>query len=301
MFRAFADVQTAEMLNLPRPRLEGGKPIVVACPMSDEQHSLQQELVERYERLRSTKVDPRVDNALNITTDGRKLATDARMLAATAPDFPESKINRLVDNVVSIWNRTTATRGTQMIFCDMGVNPTPWGYSPYDEIIRKLVEHGIPREQKELSIAESQLRDYEARLGKPFAHEAYLSELTAFRDQLKAALSGGSSDSDDKSGPNAFGLADKIKALKAANTIEATPWRVREKQSTAEEPVTARIRRQTEAIPAVAQAIGSDTAPGAGTATPSATVENSPGEPPMTFEDLIALERKRKDDGLTRP
>jgi N12 class adenine-specific DNA methylase len=102
MFRAFSDVQTAEMLDLPRPSLEGGKPFVVACPMSEEQHQLQQELVERYERLRSQKVDPRVDNALNITTDGRKLATDARMLSPTAPDFPESKVNRLVENAVSI-------------------------------------------------------------------------------------------------------------------------------------------------------------------------------------------------------
>src|ERR1700704_5846065 len=106
MFRAFSDVQTAEMLNLPRPRLETGKPIIVACPMSDEQYALQQELVERYERLRSQKVDPRVDNALAITTDGRKLATDARMLSATAPDFPESKVNRLVENVASLWNKT---------------------------------------------------------------------------------------------------------------------------------------------------------------------------------------------------
>ena len=120
MFRAFSDVQTAEMLNLPRPRLQGGKPIVVACPMSDEQHELQQELVERYDRLRSQKVDPRVDNALAITTDGRKLATDARMLSATAPDFPESKVNRLVENVVAIWNDDRHTRGTQMIFCRHG-------------------------------------------------------------------------------------------------------------------------------------------------------------------------------------
>src|SRR6202789_1045653 len=147
MFRAFADVQTAEMLNLPRPRLQGGKPIVVACPMSDEQHELQQKLVERYERLRSGGADPRIDNALNITTDGRKLATDARMLSDTAPDFPESKVNRLVENVASIWKRTAVTRGTQMIFADMGVNPTAWGYSPYEEIITKLVAHGIPREQ----------------------------------------------------------------------------------------------------------------------------------------------------------
>ena len=147
MFRAFSDVQTAEMLNLPRPNLETGKPIVIASPMSEEQQALQQELVERYERIRSQKVDPREDNALAITTDGRKLATDARMLSPTAPDFPESKINRLVENVVSIWKRSTPTRGTQMIFCDMGVNPTAWGYSPYEEVVTKLVAQGIPRDQ----------------------------------------------------------------------------------------------------------------------------------------------------------
>ena len=147
MFRAFSDVQTAEMLNLPRPRLQGGKPIVIACPMSYEQQQLQQELVERYERLRSQKIDPRIDNALSITTDGRKLATDARMLSATAADFPESKVNRLIDNVAAIWKQSTANRGTQMIFADMGVNPTAWGYSPYEDIIRKLIATGIPAEQ----------------------------------------------------------------------------------------------------------------------------------------------------------
>src|SRR5471030_2707001 len=66
MFRAFADVQTADMLDLPRPRLEGGKPIIVACPMSERQSELQQGLVKRYERIRSQKVDPREDNALAI-------------------------------------------------------------------------------------------------------------------------------------------------------------------------------------------------------------------------------------------
>lgn len=147
MFRAFSDVQTPDMLNLPRPELQGGKPIVIACPMSPDQHAIQQELVERYDRLRSQKVDPRVDNALAITTDGRKLATDARMLSASAPDFPESKINRLIDNVADIWTRTEPTRGTQMVFCDMGVNPTEWGYSVYDEIISKLEDRGIPRSQ----------------------------------------------------------------------------------------------------------------------------------------------------------
>ena len=144
MFRAFADVQTADMLDLPRPRLEGGKAQTVACPMSDEQRELQAGLIERYDRIRSSKVDPRVDNALAITTDGRKLALDGRMLHGTE-DFPGSKVNALVQNVVRIWHRTADTRGTQMVFCDMGVHPNP--FSAYDEIAEKLVGHGIPAGQ----------------------------------------------------------------------------------------------------------------------------------------------------------
>ncbi len=147
MFRAFADVQTADMLDLPRPRLEGGKPFVVACPMSEEQQDIQQQLVARYERLRSQRVDPRDDNALAITTDGRKLALDARLLAAQASDFPDSKVNALVEKVVAIWQRTAAARSAQMVFCDMGVHPTPWGYSVYEEITSKLQARGIPRPQ----------------------------------------------------------------------------------------------------------------------------------------------------------
>jgi hypothetical protein len=147
MFRAFADVQTAEMLNLPRPALEGGKPIVVACPMSEEQAALQQGLVARYDRLRTQKVDPREDNALAITTDGRKLALDARLLSASAVDFPASKTNALTANVVDVWRNNAANRGTQLIFCDMGVNPTSGGYCVYDEIIAKLTALGVPRDQ----------------------------------------------------------------------------------------------------------------------------------------------------------
>jgi hypothetical protein len=147
LFRAFTDVQTADMLDLPRPRLEGGKPIVVACPMLEEQQTLQQELVARYERLRSSKVDPREDNALAITTDGRKLALDARLLSAGADDFPGSKINALIKNVHAMWEHTVATRGTQMIFCDLGVHPTKWNYSVYEDVIQKLVARGIPRQQ----------------------------------------------------------------------------------------------------------------------------------------------------------
>jgi len=581
MFRAFSDVQTADMLNLPRPKLQGGKPIVVACPMSDEQHELQQELVERYERLRSQKVDPRVDNALAITTDGRKLATDARMLSATAPDFPESKVNRLVENVTATWRESAPTRGTQMIFADMGVNPTAWGYSPYQEIIQKLIAAGVPAEQiatigdaesdakkqalfekvrqgsvrvligstqkmgtgtnvqkrlvalhhldapwkpaeveqrdgrilrqgnenpevaiyryvtegsfdaymwqaletkarfigqvitgdnaarraediggqelsyaevkaiasgnpavltlaeadaelqrltllnknhldeqyvarrsvrdlpstikslnerlskltadeatatehaaepitigkqpidredvaavlakkleslpsgvrdttrvplgtyrglrfglvlhpqfppdvylegaisrqsglsrdhqgpravlnaleriatgyaaetvrarQDLSIAESQLRDYQARLGQPFPHEAYLSELTELRDQLKAGLSATHHDAGHEDGPSVSDLADRIKALKAANTIEATPQRIQRKQAAAEEPITARIRRRQEDTRLTNEAGSSESA----AQEPKA----------LSFQERIKRERQQHTEG----
>jgi N12 class adenine-specific DNA methylase len=589
MFRAFSDVQTAEMLDLPRPRLQGGKAIVVACPMSEEQRELQQELVRRYERLRSERVDPREDNALAITTDGRKLATDARMLSAKAPDFHESKVNRLVENVASIWKKTAATRGTQMIFADMGVNPTQWGYSVYDDVVRKLVTSGIPREQiaaigdaesdakkqalfekvrqgsvrvligstqkmgtgtnvqkrlvalhhldapwkpaeveqrdgrilrqgneneevavyryvtegsfdaymwqaletkarfisqvitgdnaarraediggqelsyaevkaiasgnpsvltlaeadaelqrltllkknhldeqyvarrsvrdlpgtiagmsdrltklttdlqtvtdhagdpiaiggraparedisdvlggkldalpgevretrrvplgnyhglgfgvvlhlqfppsvylegtiarqtalsrehqgpravlnalerlaggygsecdrlhRDLAIAESQLRDYQVRLGKPFVHEGYLSELTGLRDELKNGLSGAPQEPGSGKGPSVSETAEKIKALKAAHSIEAAPQRVRQRQSSAEEPVTTRIRRRAEGLPLVGRSSDSD--------EPAASQQ--PDEPTSatttetTFQDRIALERQNTE------
>jgi N12 class adenine-specific DNA methylase len=144
MFRAFADVQTAASLDLPRPRLKTGKAIVVACPMSAAQERLQQHLVERYERLRSQRIDPRQDNALAITTDGRKLATDARLLAADAGDAAESKIHALAQNVAEIWRQSRAQRGTQLIFADLGVHPTPWGFSVYEDVIAKLENAGVP-------------------------------------------------------------------------------------------------------------------------------------------------------------
>ncbi len=595
MFRAFSDVQTAEMLDLPRPRLQGGKPSVVACPMSEEQHELQDSLVKRYERLRSGGIDPRVDNALNITTDGRKLATDARMLSASAPDFPQSKVNRLVENVAATWRRTAATRGTQMIFADMGVNPTAWGYSPYDDIIKKLIAAGIPAEQiaaigdaesdakkqalfekvrngsvrvligstqkmgtgtnvqkrlvalhhldapwkpaeveqregrilrqgnsneevaiyryvtegsfdaymwqaletkarfisqvitanntarqaddiggqelsyaevkaiasgnpavltlaeadaelqrlnllkknhldeqyvarrsvrqlpetidrltrrlanlttdretsaahaadritirsrsvsredevkalggyldelpknvpqrqrfplgiyrglrfglvrhpqfapelylegtitrhdslsrdhhgprailnaleglavtystqcestrKELAIAEAQLRDYRARLGAAFGHESYLTELTTLRDQLKAGLSGAGPDAEAEQGPCASELAEQIKALKAGHNVEPTPERSSKPTVSAEEPVTARIRRRTEAVSASDPAMHPDAASSAGEVLLPASAQNSSQNPPMTFQEHIAMERQGKDQG----
>ena len=111
---------------------------------------------------------------------------------------------------------------------------------------------------QDLALAESQLCDYQARLGVPFLHDAYLSELTDLRDQLKAALAGKAPEPGSDSQPTTAEFAEKIKALKAAHTVEATPQRIRQKQISAEEPVTARIRRRTEAVPVSDPAIQPD-------------------------------------------
>ena len=130
MFRAFADVQTAEMLEPAPPRLEGGKPQIVACPMSDEQAATPARTGAALRAASATRRSiPREDNALAITTDGRKLALDARLLSARdgLPRLEDQRPGR--ERRPHLAARPTPTRGTQMVFCDMGVNPTPWGYS----------------------------------------------------------------------------------------------------------------------------------------------------------------------------
>jgi hypothetical protein len=139
-----------------------------------------------------------------------------------------------------------------------------------------------------------QLRDYQAPLGKPFQHDDYLSELISMRDQLKAGLSSTVYQADSEEGPSSSEVAEKIKALKAANTIEATPQRVRQKQSTAEEPVTARIRRRTEsssAFQAVRQETASDPPPRASISDP----------PPASFVERIAETPSLDDSPILPP
>jgi hypothetical protein len=135
------------------------------------------------------------------------------------------------------------------------------------------------RVRQNIVIAEAQLRDYGARLGKPFTLDVYLSELTALRDQLKTGLSGATHEPDKKDGPSIPELADRINALKAANNIEAAPQRVRQKHSSAAEPITARIRRRTEATSASEYAAAPE------------LPQNSP-TPLTTFRERIAAERQ---------
>jgi hypothetical protein len=116
------------------------------------------------------------------------------------------------------------------------------------------------RVRQDLGIAESQLRDYQARLGKPFRHDAYLSELTVLRDLLKAGLSGANSDPGAKPQRGVAELAERIKVLKGSHSIELTPQRSGKSPCSAEEPITTRIRRRKEAILASDPAIDPDSA-----------------------------------------
>ena len=162
---------------------------------------------------------------------------------------------------------------------------------------------------KDLTIAEVQLRDYQARLGKPFTHDAYLAELTTVRDQLKARLSASAHESGNESGPSTAELAEKIKTLKSANNIEATPQRARQKHSSAEEPVTARIRRRArtkddsdDSAKAGGLVSSTETSePGTQAATASSDHSNgqaatAPGSAkPATFRERLAIERARTE------
>ena len=152
------------------------------------------------------------------------------------------------------------------------------------------------RVRQDLAIAEAQLRDYQARLGKPFTHDGYLAELTALRDQLKAGLSASSQMQADEGKPTVSELAEQIKSLKTSHSTEDAPQRARQKHSSAEEPVTARIRRRTEAILPSNQAMGSDAVSPAGTpADHAGTTQDSSHKPQMSFQEWVARSRQREE------
>lgn len=141
-FRQVADIQTASMLKLPVPDLRGGKPIIISAACSPELKEIVQTLVARADRLRSGQVDPRTDNMLLVTTDGRKAALDLRLYDPGLPDLPGSKTNRAVAEVERIWRETTAQQSTQLVFCDLS---TPGrGFSVYTDMRDKLAARGIP-------------------------------------------------------------------------------------------------------------------------------------------------------------
>ena len=147
MFRQVADIQTQGMLRLPVPDTRGGKPAVVSAPCSPELKEIVQSLVERAEALRTGKVDPREDNMLLVTTDGRKAALDLRLHDPRLPDHPSSKINRAVQEIERIWRENVSCRSTQLVFCDLSIPTGGKGFSVYEDMRDKLVARGIPPDE----------------------------------------------------------------------------------------------------------------------------------------------------------
>lgn len=146
MFKQVADVQTADMLNLPVPKLVGGKPINVALPPSPQQKQMVADLADRAEEIRAGNVDPTEDNMLKVTNDGRKLALDQRLIDPDLPENPNDKVHACAENVYRIWNDTKEKRLTQLVFCDLST-PKPDGFNVYDDLRNLLITMGIPENE----------------------------------------------------------------------------------------------------------------------------------------------------------
>ncbi|MFP9226192.1 DEAD/DEAH box helicase family protein [Streptococcus equi subsp. zooepidemicus] len=144
MFKEVADIQTADMLNLPTP--EAHYEVIKTLP-SEEQKEILRSLSERADDVRNRVVEPDEDNMLKITNDGKKLALDQRLINPLLPDNPDSKVNVCVKNVFSIWDKTKEDRSTQLLFSDMSTPKGDGEFNIYDDIREKLVAMGIPKEE----------------------------------------------------------------------------------------------------------------------------------------------------------
>ena len=144
LFKESADVQTADMLNLPVPQAEY---INEVLKPSETQEEMVSSFADRAEAVRNGNVNPKFDNMLKITNDGRKLALDQRLMNDMLPDEPESKVNRCVDNAFKVWEESAPDRGTQLIFCDLSTPKADGTFNVYDDVREKLVAKGVPREE----------------------------------------------------------------------------------------------------------------------------------------------------------
>ena len=144
MFREVADIQTADMLKLPVPKVNYHN---IKTKPSEIQTEMVAALASRAEKVRARLVEPNVDNMLKITNDGRNLALDQRMIDPMLPDDPNSKVNTCIDNVYRIWEEYADTKATQLVFCDLSTPKNDGTFNIYDDVREKLVSRGIPAEQ----------------------------------------------------------------------------------------------------------------------------------------------------------
>jgi hypothetical protein len=144
LFKEVADIQTADMLNLPVPKAHYE---VIKTMPSDEQKEILKSLSERADKVRNRQVEPEEDNMLKITNDGKKLALDQRLINPLLPDDENSKVNVCVKNVFVIWDKTKEDKSTQLLFSDMSTPKGDGSFNIYDDIRDKLVDLGIPKEE----------------------------------------------------------------------------------------------------------------------------------------------------------
>ena len=171
LFKEIADIKTADQLHLPTPEVEYHN--IVAQP-TEHQKEMVKALSERAAKVHGGSIDPREDNMLKITSDGRKLGLDQRIINALLPDEPGTKVNQCVDNIMQIWRDGQADKLTQLVFCDISTpqasparkvakaldNPTMHAledavplpepepaFTVYEDIRQKLIAQGMPAEQ----------------------------------------------------------------------------------------------------------------------------------------------------------
>ena len=144
MFREVADIQTADMLKLPVPKVNYHN---IKTKPSEIQSEMVASLAKRAEKVRARLVEPNIDNMLKITNDGRKLALDQRMIDPMLPDDEGSKVNACIDNVYRIWEDYTDTKAAQLVFCDLSTPKNDGTFNVYDDMREKLIARGIPAEQ----------------------------------------------------------------------------------------------------------------------------------------------------------
>ena len=151
MYKEFADIQTADMLKLPVPKIETGKPIVVTSKPDERQKAYMKELATRSETIHSGTVDPRQDNMLKTTHEARLLGLDTRCIFKDAQPAPDSKVMKLIDNLEKNYKNTMTEKGVQIVFCDIAINEDETHFSVYKAIKQALMERGIP--EKEICFA----------------------------------------------------------------------------------------------------------------------------------------------------
>ena len=143
-FKEVADIKTADTLNLPRPKANFH---TVAVQPSEHQKELVQALSERAGKVHNRQVEPTEDNMLKITSDGRKIGLDQRLINPLLPDDPNSKVNTCMENVYKIWNDTREERLTQLVFCDFSTPGKDKSFNVYDDLRKKLIARGVPEEE----------------------------------------------------------------------------------------------------------------------------------------------------------